>query len=47
MDTLFKHSGTFASLSLKDLAQARDLFHYQLMKLQVLARHSEGEVGER
>lgn len=31
MDTLFKSSSTFASLSLKDLIQARDLFHYHLM----------------
>jgi hypothetical protein len=31
MDTLFKSSGNFASLSLKDLIQARDLFHYHLM----------------
>src|SRR5947209_938501 len=31
MDTLFKSSGNFASLSLKDLVEARDLFHYHLM----------------
>src|SRR6187399_2852887 len=31
MDTLFKTSSTFASLSLKDLAEARNLFHYHLM----------------
>jgi hypothetical protein len=31
MDTLFKGSSSFASLSLKDLIQARDLFHYHLM----------------
>lgn len=31
MDTQFKSSSTFASLSLKDLADARDLFHYHLM----------------
>lgn len=31
MDTLFKKSRSFASLSLKDLLEARDLFHYHLM----------------
>jgi hypothetical protein len=31
MDTLFKSSANFASLSLKDLVEARDLFHYQLI----------------
>jgi len=31
MDTLFKTSTTFASLSLKDLIEARDLFHYHLI----------------
>jgi hypothetical protein len=31
MDTLFKNSSSFASLSLKDLIEARDLFHYHLM----------------
>jgi len=31
MDTLFKSSTTFASLSLKDLIEARDLFHYHLI----------------
>jgi hypothetical protein len=31
MDTLFKSSSTFASLSLKDLIEARDLFHYHLI----------------
>ncbi|PZM08058.1 hypothetical protein [Rhizobium tubonense] len=31
MDSLFKSSSTFASLSLKDLLDARDLFHYHLM----------------
>src|SRR5689334_1575426 len=31
MDTLFKNSSQFASLSLKDLLEARDLFHYHLM----------------
>ena len=31
MDTLFKSSSNFASLSLKDLVEARDLFHYHLM----------------
>lgn len=31
MDVLFKTSSTFASLSLKDLLEARDLFHYHLM----------------
>jgi hypothetical protein len=31
MDTLFKSSSSFASLSLKDLIEARDLFHYHLM----------------
>jgi hypothetical protein len=31
MDTLFKNSSSFASLSLKDLVEARDLFHYHLM----------------
>jgi hypothetical protein len=31
MDELFKTSSTFASLSLKDLIEARDLFHYHLM----------------
>jgi hypothetical protein len=31
MDTLFKSSSNFASLSLKDLTEARDLFHYHLM----------------
>jgi hypothetical protein len=31
MDTLFKSSSNFASLSLKDLMEARDLFHYHLM----------------
>src|SRR5262245_10708576 len=31
MDTLFKSSSNFASLSLKDLAEARNLFHYHLM----------------
>jgi hypothetical protein len=31
MDTLFKSSSSFASLSLKDLLEARDLFHYHLM----------------
>jgi hypothetical protein len=31
MDTLFKASATFASLSLKDLIEARDLFHYHLI----------------
>ena len=31
LDTLFKSSSDFASLSLKDLIEARDLFHYHLM----------------
>ncbi|AMN40936.1 hypothetical protein [Rhodoplanes sp. Z2-YC6860] len=31
MDTLFKSSRNFASLSLKDLIEARDLFHYHLL----------------
>jgi hypothetical protein len=31
MDMLFKSSSNFSSLSLKDLIQARDLFHYHLM----------------
>lgn len=31
MDTLFKSSSNFASLSLKDLIEARDLFHYHLL----------------
>lgn len=31
MDTLFKSSSGFASLSLKDLIEARNLFHYHLM----------------
>src|SRR5262249_30411665 len=31
MDTLFKTSRNFASLSLKDLIEARDLFHYHLI----------------
>jgi hypothetical protein len=31
MNTLFRSSSTFASLSLKDLAEARNLFHYHLM----------------
>src|SRR5262245_33659648 len=31
MDTLFKSSSNFASLSLKDLVSARDQFHYHLM----------------
>ncbi|UWU21376.1 hypothetical protein N2601_19440 [Rhizobium sp. CB3060] len=31
MDILFKSSSNFASLSLKDLVEARDLFHYHLM----------------
>ena len=31
MDTLFKSSSNFASLSLNDLIEARDLFHYHLM----------------
>src|SRR5947208_14466407 len=31
MDTLFKSSSGFASLSLKDLIEARDLFHYHRM----------------
>jgi hypothetical protein len=31
MDTLYKSSTNFASLSLKDLAEARDLFHYHLI----------------
>jgi hypothetical protein len=31
MDTLFKSSSDFPSLSLKDLVEARDLFHYHLM----------------
>ncbi len=31
MNTLFKSSTNFASLSLKDLIEARDLFHYHLM----------------
>ena len=31
MDTLFKSSTTFASLSLRDLIEARDLFHYHLI----------------
>src|SRR5689334_10285547 len=31
MDTLFKSSSNFASLSLKDLVEARDLFHYHLI----------------
>src|SRR5215510_2484068 len=31
MDTLFKSSCNYASLSLKDLLEARDLFHYHLL----------------
>jgi hypothetical protein len=31
MDTLFKSSSNFASLSLKDLVEARDQFHYHLI----------------
>jgi hypothetical protein len=31
MDTLFKNSSRFSSLSLKDLLEARDTFHYHLM----------------
>src|SRR5438067_102230 len=31
MDTLFKSSSNFASLSLKDLVTARDQFHYHLI----------------
>jgi hypothetical protein len=31
MDTLFSTSSTFSSLSLKDLIEARDLFHYHLI----------------
>ncbi|HEX5000510.1 MAG TPA: hypothetical protein VFY29_19965 [Terriglobia bacterium] len=31
MDTLFKNSSRFSSLSLKDLLEARDLFHYHLL----------------
>src|SRR6185436_11528361 len=31
MDTLFKNSSRFSSLSLKDLLEARDMFHYHLM----------------
>lgn len=31
MDPLFQSSDTFSSLSIKDLVEARDLFHYQLM----------------
>jgi hypothetical protein len=31
MDTLFRSSSNFTSLSLKDIIQARDLFHYHLM----------------
>ena len=31
MDILFKDSSNFSSLSIKDLLQARDLFHYHLM----------------
>lgn len=31
MDSLFKSSSNFASLSLKDLTEARELFHYHLM----------------
>src|SRR5262249_42609103 len=31
MDSLFKSSSNFSSLSLKDLLEARDLFHYHLM----------------
>ena len=31
MDSLFKSSSNFNSLSLKDLIDARDLFHYHLM----------------
>jgi len=31
MDTLFKSSSNFVSLSLKDLMEARDQFHYHLM----------------
>jgi hypothetical protein len=31
MDTLFKSSSSFSSLSLKDLTEARDLFHYHLI----------------
>lgn len=31
MDSLFKNSNRFGSLSLKDLLEARDLFHYHLM----------------
>ena len=31
MDTLFKSSSGFSSLSLKDLTEARDLFHYHLI----------------
>src|SRR5262245_32003724 len=31
METLFKTSATFSSLSLKDLIEARNLFHYHLL----------------
>src|ERR1700749_3907690 len=31
MDPLFRSSDTFSSLSIKDLVEARDLFHYHLM----------------
>ncbi|HET6982683.1 MAG TPA: hypothetical protein VFI53_11120, partial [Myxococcaceae bacterium] len=31
MDPLFQSSDTFSSLSIKDLVEARDLFHYHLM----------------
>jgi len=31
VDTLFKSSRNFSSLSLKDLIEARDLFHYHLL----------------
>jgi hypothetical protein len=31
MDALFAITTNFPSLSLKDLAEARDLFHYHLM----------------
>jgi hypothetical protein len=42
MDSLFKSSSNFASLSLKDLLEARDLFHYHLMNKKNVAATAVG-----
>jgi hypothetical protein len=45
MDTLFKSSSTFASLSLKDLIEARDVFHYHLMNKKNVLGDGAGSIS--